>query len=88
MRDCTPEPCAQVRILLEALKSNTQANNVFLASYGLTWANVRHDPMRFSQRLSCDHPVLEVDEDERGFGDIADLAGADGDVLEGFPTLG
>jgi hypothetical protein len=43
MRDCTPEPCAQVRILLEALNSNTEANRVLSASCYLTWANVRDD---------------------------------------------
>src|ERR1022692_927134 len=42
MRDCTPEPCAQVRILLGAPKSNTQANHILLVICHLTWANVRH----------------------------------------------
>jgi hypothetical protein len=29
--------------------------------------------------------VLEVGEDEYGAGEVGDPAGADGDVLEGFP---
>jgi hypothetical protein len=44
-RKRSPEPCAQVRILLGAPKSNTRANFVFLAICRLTWANVRHDPL-------------------------------------------
>ena len=32
--------------------------------------------------------MLEMSEDERGSGDIADLAGAGGDVLEGAPAAG
>jgi hypothetical protein len=32
--------------------------------------------------------VLEMGEDEGGAGDVADLAGAGGDVLEGAPALG
>jgi hypothetical protein len=39
-RKCTPEPCAQVRILLGAPKSNTQANRILLVLCHLTWANV------------------------------------------------
>jgi hypothetical protein len=37
---------------------------------------------------SWDVGVLEVGEDEGGAGDIADLAEAGGDVLEGGPALG
>ena len=44
--------------------------------------------LRFSQRLLGDHAVFEMDEDECGFGDVADSAGAEGDVLEGAPALG
>ena len=40
MRECTPEPCAQVRILLGAHKSNTQANRTLWVICDLTWANV------------------------------------------------
>src|SRR5262245_41138784 len=36
---------------------------------------------------SCDVAVLEMGEDECGAGDIADFAGAGGDVLEGAPPL-
>jgi hypothetical protein len=32
--------------------------------------------------------VLEMGEDERGAGDVADFAGAGGDVLEGAPAAG
>src|SRR5215813_8493983 len=39
------------------------------------------------QRNSCDVAVLEMGEDERGAGDVADFAGAGGDVLEGAPAL-
>jgi hypothetical protein len=44
--------------------------------------------LRFSQRLSVDHFVLELDEDERSFGDVADLAGTERDPLQGPPPLG
>ncbi|HYA52475.1 MAG TPA: FtsK/SpoIIIE domain-containing protein, partial [Streptosporangiaceae bacterium] len=43
--------------------------------------------MRFSQRLSGDHLVLELHEDEDGFGDVADRGRADADVLHGAPAL-
>jgi hypothetical protein len=33
------------------------------------------DLSEVSQRLSADHFVLELDEDESSFGDVADLAG-------------
>jgi len=36
----------------------------------------------------CDVAVLEMGEDERGAGDVADFAGAGGDVLEGAPSAG
>src|SRR5208282_5721526 len=36
----------------------------------------------------CDVTVLEMGEDECGAGDVADFAGAGGDVLEGAPALG
>src|SRR5579875_2173956 len=42
----------------------------------------------FSRRISCDHLVLELDEDEGSGGDGADSAGADHDVLEGALALG
>jgi hypothetical protein len=45
------------------------------------------DSLTFSQRLSDDHLVLELREDECGFRDDADAGGADGDVLEGVPAL-
>jgi hypothetical protein len=32
--------------------------------------------------------MLEMGEDERGTGDVADLAGAGGDVLQGAPAAG
>jgi hypothetical protein len=32
--------------------------------------------------------VLELDEDERGFGDVGDPARAGGNVLQGGPSLG
>ena len=35
----------------------------------------------------CDVTVLEMGEDERRAGDVADFAGAGGDVLEGAPAL-
>ena len=41
----------------------------------------------FSQRLSADHLVLELHEDEDGFGDVADRGRADADVLDGAPAL-
>ena len=41
-----------------------------------------------SQRLSFDHFVLKLDEDERGLGDGADSAGAGGGMLESAPALG
>jgi hypothetical protein len=44
--------------------------------------------MRFSQRLSADHLVLELCEDEHGFADVADRGRADADVLDGAPSLG
>jgi hypothetical protein len=37
---------------------------------------------------SCDVAVVEMREDEGGAGDVADLAGAGGDVLEGAPAAG
>ena len=37
-------------------------------------------------RFIWDVAVLEMGEDEGGAGDVADLAGADGDVLEGAPA--
>src|SRR5205814_4800374 len=43
--------------------------------------------MRFSQRLSDDHLVLELHEDEDGFGDVADRGRANADVLHGAPAL-
>jgi hypothetical protein len=43
-RKCTPEPCAQVRILLGAPKSNAKANRSLLVICHLTWANVRQGP--------------------------------------------
>jgi hypothetical protein len=43
-RQRSPEPCVQVRILLGALKSNTQANHASLAICHLTWAYARHRP--------------------------------------------
>src|ERR1035441_2388591 len=51
-----------------------------------TWADPY--PEGFSQRLSGDHLVLELDEDEGGLGNVADLAGAERDALEGPPALG
>jgi hypothetical protein len=36
--------------------------------------------MRFSQRISFDHLALELDEDERGFGDVGEPARAGGDI--------
>src|ERR1022692_574894 len=44
MRECTPEPCAQVRILLGAPKSNARANRLLLVICNLTWANVWNAP--------------------------------------------
>ena len=44
--------------------------------------------MRFSQRLSADHLVLELHEDEDGFCDVADRCRAEHDVLQGAPPLG
>ena len=32
--------------------------------------------------------MLEMGQDQRGAGNVTDLAGADGDVLEGAPALG
>jgi hypothetical protein len=43
--------------------------------------------MRFSQRVSADHLVLELREDKRGFGDVADRGRAKADVLDGAPAL-
>ena len=43
--------------------------------------------MRFSQRQSRDHAVLEMYEDECGLRDTADPAGAQADMLEGAPAL-
>jgi uncharacterized ion transporter superfamily protein YfcC len=40
----------------------------------------------FSARSANQVAVLEVGEDERRFGDLADLAGAGGDVLQGPPA--
>ena len=37
---------------------------------------------------SCDVAVLEMREDEGGAGDVADLAGAGGDVLEDATAAG
>jgi hypothetical protein len=37
------------------------------------------------RRISCDETVLEMGEDEGCAGDVADLAGAEGDVLERPP---
>jgi hypothetical protein len=53
---------------------------------------VHHSPgspgyILIRQRLSFDHLVLELDEDERGFGDVADPARAGGD-MQGGPALG
>ena len=36
--------------------------------------------------ISCDVAMLEMGEDEGGAGDVADFAGACGDVLEGAPA--
>src|SRR4051794_38608584 len=44
--------------------------------------------LKFSQRLSADHLVFELHQDERGFGDVADRGRADHDVLQGAPALG
>ena len=44
--------------------------------------------VRFSQRVSADHLVLELHEDERGFYDVADRGRADRDSLQGAPPLG
>src|SRR5690348_6704137 len=44
--------------------------------------------MRFSQRLSADHLVLELHQDKRGFGDVAYRARADHDMLQDAPPLG
>jgi hypothetical protein len=56
IRECTPEPCAQVRILLGALlgglKSNAQANHILWALCHLTWANARHDPLSPAARAA------------------------------------
>jgi len=41
-----------------------------------------------AQRLSADHLVLKLREEECGLGDIAYLGGIDGDVLNGLPSLG
>jgi len=43
--------------------------------------------VRFSQRLSGDHLVLDLREDECGFDDVAYLGRADGDVPEGAPAF-
>src|SRR5438876_5821410 len=43
--------------------------------------------LRFSQRLSADLLVLDLCEDERGFGDVAYLGRADSDVLKGAPAF-
>src|SRR5947209_13587445 len=43
--------------------------------------------LRFSQRLSGDHLVLDLRENECGFHDVAYLGRADGDVLEGAPAF-
>ena len=40
------------------------------------------------QRLSADHLVLELHEDERGSGDVADRGRAEADLLDGAPPLG
>jgi hypothetical protein len=40
-----------------------------------------------SHDFSADHLVLELDEDQDGFGDVADRGGAEHDVLEGAPAL-
>jgi hypothetical protein len=32
--------------------------------------------------------MLEIGQDKRGAGDVTDLAGADGDVLQGTPAAG
>jgi hypothetical protein len=44
--------------------------------------------VKFSQRLSADHLVLELHKDKRGFGDVADRARTDHDVLQDAPPLG
>jgi len=48
----------------------------------LTWPN------EAISAVSVDVAVLEMGEDERGPGDVADLAGAGGDVLQGAPAAG
>ena len=51
------------------------------------WSSLT-DILRFSQLLSADHLVLELHQDKRGFGDVADRARADHDVLHDAPPLG
>jgi hypothetical protein len=46
------------------------------------------DSQGFPQRLSRDHLVLELDEDEGGLGDVADLSRAERDALQGASALG
>jgi hypothetical protein len=40
-----------------------------------------------SRSPSADHLVLELQQDEDGFCDVADRAGAEHDVLQGAPAL-
>src|SRR6185437_5935017 len=44
--------------------------------------------LKFSQRLSCDPPVLEQHQDKCGACDVAYFPRACGDVLERLPPLG
>jgi hypothetical protein len=44
--------------------------------------------LRFPSDFLFDHLVLELDEDERGFRDVAGPARAGGDILQGGPALG
>jgi hypothetical protein len=47
-----------------------------------------HTVIEVISAISFDVAVLEMGEDECGAGNVADLAGAGGDVLESAPALG
>jgi len=47
---------------------------------------LRQDTEVFSARSASQVAMLEVREDERRFGNLSDLAGAGGDVLQGAPA--
>jgi len=90
---CTPMDLRRRRILDESSGQPKNCNYGGGASVECAWiaglgAEVTARlALRFSHRLSGDHAVLEMDEDECGLGDVAYLAGTHRDVLEGSPAF-